>query len=280
MIKVQKSDGNFGAVITGVSTDRVLSAKDMDLIRLALAEHTAIIINDLDENPEWLLKLGQSFGPLQPHILDQYHHPISSEMSIITANMDSDESRSTKKPAGAFWHSDLSYTATPSDAIFLYATHVPTDGGDTMVANTAMAYAALSDDMKARIAPLTGVHRYGWNGGGAITQLSEEQRRKTPDVEHPVVRTHPITGQQILFVNPGFTMAIKGLAQSESDDLLAELFEHQIQPEFQYRHKWRPGQLVILDNRASMHCAVAGYSEPMRKLRMIVGCTDQALLAA
>ena len=280
MIKVQKSDGAFGAVVTGVSTDQVLSAKDMDQIRMALAEHTAIIINNLDEDAEWLLKLGRSFGPLQPHILDQYHHPISSEMSIITANMDSGESRSTKKPAGAFWHSDLSYTATPSDAIFLYASHVPTDGGDTMVANTAMAYDALSDDMKALIGPLTGIHRYGWNGGGAITQLSEEQRRKTPDVEHPVVRIHPITGQKILFVNPGFTMAIKGLEQRESDDLLAELFEHQNQLQFQYRHKWQPGQLVILDNRASMHCAVAGYSEPMRKLRMIVGCTDQALLAA
>lgn len=280
MIEVQKSDGAFGAIVTGLSTDRPLSGADMDLIKGALAEHTAVIINDLDEDPEWLLGLGQSFGPLQPHILDQFHHPISSEMSIITANMDSGESRATKKPAGAFWHSDLSYTATPSDAIFLYATHVPTDGGDTMVANTAMAYDALDDAMKARIAPLIGIHRYGWNGGGAITQLTEEQRRKTPDVEHPIVRVHPVTGQKILFVNPGFTMAIKDLDPSESKELLAELFEHQIQPQFQYRHKWQPRQLVILDNRASMHCAVAGYSEPMRKLRMIVGCTDQTLLAA
>ena len=280
MIEVQKSNARFGAVVSGVSTDRVLSKDDMEGIREALAQHTAIVVNDLDEDPEWLLCLGRSFGPLQPHILDQYHHPVSSEMSIITANMDSGESRTTKKPAGAFWHSDLSYTATPSDAIFLYATHVPTDGGDTMVANTAMAYDALSDEIKSRIASLTGIHRYGWNGGGAITQLTDEQRLKTPDVEHPVVRTHPITGQKILFVNPGFTMAIKNMDTAESEDLLAELFSHQTQPEFQYRHKWQPRQLVILDNRASMHCAIAGYTEPMRKLRMIVGCTDQALLAA
>lgn len=280
MIEVQKSDDAFGAVVMGLSTDCPLSGTDMGVIKAALAEHTAVIVNNLDEDPGWLLGLGQSFGPLQPHILDQFHHPISSEMSIITANMDSGESRATKKPAGAFWHSDLSYTGTPSDAIFLYATHVPTDGGDTMVANTAMAYEALDDAMKDRIAPLTGIHRYGWNGGGAITQLTEEQRRKTPDVEHPIVRVHPVTGQKILFVNPGFTMAIKDLDPSESEELLAELFEHQVQPQFQYRHKWQPRQLIILDNRASMHCAVAGYSEPMRKLRMIVGCTDQMLLAA
>lgn len=280
MLNVQKSDGPFGAVIEGLSTDSPLTDADVATVKSAVAEHTAVIINDLDENPEWLLHLGQSFGPLQPHILDQYHHPLSSEMSIITANMDSGESRKTKKPAGAFWHSDLSYTSTPSDAIFLYATHVPTDGGDTMVANTAMAYDALEEDMKSRIDNLTAIHRYGWNGGGAITQLTEEQRKKTPDVEHPVVRVHPMTGQRILYVNPGFTMAIKGMNQAESDELLAELFEHQMNPAFQYRHKWQERQLIILDNRASMHCAVAGYSEPMRKIRMIVGCTDEALLAA
>lgn len=280
MIEVQKSDRPFGAAISGMSTDTMLSEDDMAIVKSALAEHTAIIINDLDEDPDWLLRLGQSFGPLQPHILDQFHHPLSSEMSIITANMDSGESRATRKPAGAFWHSDLSYTSTPSDAIFLYATHVPSDGGDTMVANTAMAYEALDDSMKGRISNLIGIHRYGWNGGGAITHLNEEQQRKTPDVEHPVVRVHPITGHKILFVNPGFTMAIKGMTLSESDALLNELFDHQQDTAFQYRHKWQTRQLVILDNRASMHCAVAGYKEPMRKLRMIVGCTDEALLAA
>lgn len=271
---------NFGAVVTGVSTDTPLTAGDIEQIKDALAKHTAVVINDLDEDPEWLLTLGRGFGPLQPHILDQYHHPVSSEMSIITANMGNQESRTTKKPAGAFWHSDLSYTATPSDGIFLYASHVPSDGGDTMVANTQLAYDALSDVMKKRIDGLVGIHRYGYRGGDAITNLNEEQQKKTPDVEHRVVRTHPRTGKKILFVNPGFTMCIKGMDRAESDALLEELFEHQLKPEFRYTHKWQTRQLVILDNRASMHCAVAGYSEPMRKLRMIIGCTDAEMLAA
>ncbi len=271
---------NFGAVVTGVSTDTPLTAGDIEQIKDVLAKHTAVVINDLDEDPEWLLTLGRGFGPLQPHILDQYHHPVSSEMSIITANMGNQESRTTKKPAGAFWHSDLSYTATPSDGIFLYASHVPSDGGDTMVANTQLAYDALPDDMKKRIDGLVGIHRYGYRGGDAITNLNEEQQKKTPDVEHRVVRTHPRTGKKILFVNPGFTMCIKGMDRAESDALLEELFEHQLKPEFRYTHKWQTRQLVILDNRASMHCAVAGYSEPMRKLRMIIGCTDAEMLAA
>jgi taurine dioxygenase len=281
MIKITPlKDEAFGAVVSGVSTDEPLTPEDIEQIKDALAEHTAVVINDLDENPEWLLNLGRGFGPLQPHILDQYHHPMSSEMSIITANMGNQESRTTKKPAGAFWHSDQSYLATPSDAIMLYSTHVPSDGGDTMVANTQLAYDALSDDMKARISGLVGIHRYGYRGGEAITNLNEEQRKKTPDVEHPVVRTHPRSGKKILYVNPGFTMSIKGISPEESDALLEELFAHELKEEFRYVHKWSKGQLAILDNRQSMHCAVAGYSEPMRKLRMIVGCTDAEILAA
>ena len=95
-----------------------------------------------------------------------------------------------------------------------------------------------------------------------------------------MVRTHPRTGRKILYVNPGFTMSIKGMAPEESDALLEELFEHELKAEFRYTHKWSKGQLAILDNRQSMHCAVAGYKDPMRKLRMIVGCTDAEILAA
>lgn len=275
------ADAPFGAVVSGISTSTPLTPEDIHAVKMAVAEHTAVAINDLDEDPEWLLTLGRGFGPLQPHILDQYHHPLTSEMSIITANMDGNaESRKTKKPAGAFWHSDLSYTRTPSDAIFLYATHVPTDGGDTMVASTQLAYEALSDRMKARLEGLVGIHRYGWNGGGAITALNAEQQARTPDVEHPIVRNHPLTGRKILFISPGYTMCIKGMDRAESDALLEELFEHQLDPAFRYTHKWAKRQLVILDNRGANHCAVAGYSKPMRKLRMIVGCTDPQALAA
>ncbi len=281
MIKVTPLDDEaFGAVVSGIVTDHPLTDDTIDVIKDALAKHTAIVINDLDEAPDWLLRLGRGFGSLEPHILDQFHHPASPEMSIITANMGNQESRTTKKPAGAFWHSDLSYTSTPSDAIFLYASHVPSDGGDTMVASTQLAYDGLSDEMKARLESVVCIHRYGWNGGQAITSLTEEQKKKTPDVEHKVIRTHPRTGKKILFVNPGFTMCVKDMDRAEGDTLLSELYEHQLNPAFRYRHKWTPRQLVILDNRASMHCAIAGYSEPMRKLRMIVGCTDAEILAA
>ena len=274
-IEVAPLPGPVGAEIRGVDPSRLLTDEEFRQIEQALLDHVGIVINDLEENFDWLLDFGRRFGPLKHHILTQYHHPKTPEMSIITANMGNEESRKTSKPAGAFWHSDLSYEKDPSDAIFLYATHVPGDGGDTLVANTCLAYEALPEKSKKRIEGLTAIHRYGWNGGGAITEPDPERRAQYPDVEHPVVRTHARTGKKILYINPGFTMCIKDMDRTESDELLAELFAHVLKPEFQYRHKWKKNQLIGLDNRASMHCAIAGYSEPMRKLRMIVGCTER-----
>ena len=93
---------------------------------------------------------------------------------------------------------------------------------------------------------------------------------------HPVVRVHARTGRRSLFVNPGYTMCIHGVARDESDGILGELFAHIEGPEFCYRHRWAVGQLVGIDNRATLHCAMANYREPMRKLRMIIGCTERA----
>ncbi len=274
-IEVAPLSGPIGAEIVGIDASRLLTEQEFRQIEQALLDHVGIVINDLEDNFDWLIDFGRRFGPLKEHILTQYHHPKTPEMSVITANMDNTESRKTGKPAGAFWHSDLSYEKDPSDAIFLYATHVPGDGGDTLVANNCMAYEALPEKTKKRIEGLTAIHRYGWNGGGAITEPDPERRAQYPDVEHPVVRVHARTGRKILYVNPGFTMRIKDMDSRESDDLLAELFEHLLKPEFQYRHKWKKSQLVGLDNRASMHRAVDGYKQPMRKLRMIVGCTER-----
>jgi alpha-ketoglutarate-dependent taurine dioxygenase len=273
------SDQPLGAIVRGLSASRSLSDADFRVVEQALLDHLAIVVPDLDEGFDWLIDLGRRFGPLVPHILTQYHHPRTPEMSIITANMGNAESRRTAKPAGAFWHSDLSYCADPSDAILLYATHVPRDGGDTLVANMHMAWEALPERLKRRIEGRIAIHRYGWNGGGAITEPDPARRAQYPDVEHPLVRVHPRTGRRLLFANPGYTMCVKDMDRAESDALLAAVFEHALDPAFQYRHRWSARQLVAIDNRACLHCAVGGYREPMRKLRMIVGCTERPAAA-
>jgi taurine dioxygenase len=273
-VVVEPLDAPLGAVITGVDTGARLSDRDFRIIEQALLDHLAVVF-DVREDFDWLLDFGRRFGPLVPHILTQFHHPRTPEMSIISANMDDAESRTTAKPAGAFWHSDLSYCRDPSDAIFLYATHVPSDGGDTLIANMQRAYEALPSSLRNAIEGLTATHRYGWGGKGAITEPDPERRAQYPDVEHPVVRVHARTGRRSLFVNPGYTMCINGVPRDEGDAMLDELFAHIAKDAFCYRHRWTAGQLVGIDNRATLHCAMADYREPMRKLRMIVGCTER-----
>ncbi len=272
-LEVRPLDGPYGAEIFGVDTSRTLSDEDFTLVHQAMLDHVLIILSEIDESHDWLLDFGRRFGPLVPHALAQYHHPRSSDLSIIAANLETAEARKTAKPAGSFWHSDLSYMARPSDAIFLYSTIIPSSGGDTMTANMFLAYEALPSAMKDRIEGLSALHVWGWNTGGASPALDKE----LPAAEHPMVRVHPETGRRSLFVSPGYTMKIVGIEAQESDDLLEALFEHAVRPEFQLRHKWSLNQLVGLDNRASMHCAVADYTEPRRMLRMIVGCTEQAV---
>ena len=275
-VGVEPLDAPLGAVLTGIDTQQPLSDTDFQVVEQALLEHLAIVIAEVEEDFDWLLDFGRRFGPLTPHILTRFHHPKTPEMSVITANMDNAESRETAKPAGAFWHSDLSYCRDPSDAIFLYATHVPCDGGDTLIANMQLAYEALPAARRRAIEGLSATHRYGWGGKGAITEPDPERLARYPEVTHPVVRVHARTGRRSLFVNPGYTMCINGMPRDQSDAILDELFAHIERPEFCYRHRWAVGQLVGIDNRATLHCAVADYLDPMRKLRMIVGCAERA----
>jgi len=266
-IKIEPLEGPIGARVLGLDSRAPLTDADFHKVEQAMLDHVAIVVPELEENVTWLRDFGRRFGPLVPHVLDQYHHPETFEMV---------ESRTTPVPAGAFWHSDLSYCRDPSDAIFLYATHVPSDGGDTLIANTQRAYEALPAAHRKTIDGLTATHRYGWRGKGAITEPDAQCRAQYPDVVHPVVRVHARTGRRSLFVNPGYTVCINGVPADERDAILDELFAHMQAPECCYRHHWAAGQLVGIDNRATLHCAIADYQEPMRKLRMIVGCTERA----
>ena len=272
-MEVSVSPDGFGAEIRGISTSQPLSDDELAALHDALVSHRAIVVHDLDEDVGWLCRLGRHFGPLVPHILDQYHHPETDEVSIIARNMDSPESRTTATPAGSFWHTDLTYKSEPSDAIFLYATHLPTQGGDTLVTDLAAAYADLSKATKERIENLTATHRFGWNTGGGTPKLTDSQENAHPDVMHSVVRGHPMTGEKVLYVNPGYTMCINELPRIEGDALLDALFAHSLNEKYQHRHHWEKGMLLGLDNRATMHKAVNDYDEPRRMLRMIVGHT-------
>jgi taurine dioxygenase len=159
----------------------------------------------------------------------------------------------------------------PSLGSLLLCHEMPEIGGDTMWANMVQAYDTLSEVMKGFLSGLKAVHDYSHAYDTYFAHLKErppltpEQRTKTPPVEHPMVRTHPVTGRKALYVNPGFTTGIAGMPREESQPILDFLFRHATRPEFIYRHKWRVHDMIFWDNRCTMHYALSDYDFSVRR---------------
>lgn len=256
----------LGAKITGINLSGPLDDDTAAGLRAALFEHILLVFPGQALTPKQLAEFCCLFGPITRHILDQFYHPDEPDLSIISNVAESGKSRTTARTAGSYWHSDLSYIAKPVDASMLYAIEVPETGGDTLFANLYEAFETLPVDMRARLRDLTAVHNLmSGTGSDAKVALSDAQHAKVPDAIHPVVRRHPETGREALFVNPGFTRRIVELEQAEGDALLTQLYDHATEECFTYRHKWHVSDLTLFDGRASMHSATGGYTGADRR---------------
>ncbi len=242
----------LGAELLGVD----LGHADDSLFRSiagALAEHQVLFFRDQDISVEAQMALGSWFGELVAHPNDPglEGHP---EVMIIHAD------ESSKRVAGESWHSDVSCDPEPPLGSILRIHTLPDTGGDTLFSSMYAAYNALSEPMRRFLDGLTAIH------DGAPYYRSVNQRigrddggRTYPQAEHPVVRTHPVTGRKVLFVNEMFTTQIVGLSRAESDALLRFLFEHIRQPQFQCRFRWGKNSIAFWDNRCVQHQAIWDY---------------------
>jgi taurine dioxygenase len=223
---------------------------------------------------------------LEQHVRKESRLARTPEILIVSNVLDEEGNAIGSQDAGRFWHSDLSYKREPSMLSALYALEVPEKAGrvlgDTSFASTTAAYEALPEETRQRIAGLKNVHSYRHyrakniaaqkseqaRGGRVIQEhvLTEEQLKSVPDVETPVVRTHPVTKRKGLFVNEAHTSHISGMPREDSDMLLAQLYRHIVRPEFIYTHTWRAGDLLIWDNCAVQHKATFDYDLPLRRL--------------
>ncbi len=179
--------------------------------------------------------------------------------------------------AGQAWHTDMSYSETIAFLNVLYALEVPQrDGvplGDTLFINLRAAYDDLPEGIKSQIEGRTATHDFAklWDEmrerpGSIRKPLTAEQRAQKPPVSHPLVLTHPVNGRKSLYCNPGYTVSIDGMPQSESEELLAFLFEHQMKPQFQYAHHWAKGDVLVWDNLWTIHNAVGDYGPDEHRL--------------
>jgi taurine dioxygenase len=242
-------------------------------IEQAFHDNTVIYFRGQQLSNERHIAFSRRFGELEIHVLKRFLLPDHAEIMLISNVKDENGENIGLADAGFTWHTDVSYLKRPSRCTLLYAKEVPyRDGkalGDTLFTNTIAAYEALSETMKRRLAGLQAIHRYSARTRVANSprpKLTQKQLDETPDVVHPIVRTHAWTGRKSLYVTAGECIGIEGLPDDEGVALIEELHAHCLRPQFQYRHKWRVGDLLMWDNAASMHLAICDYALPERRL--------------
>ena len=266
-VRVRRTGVNLGARITGVDLRQPLSDAQFGAIEAALVENELIVFEDQDITSQHLLDFGRRFGELTVHPFA----PHEKEAPVLI-KFRNDE---TTPPFGTdVWHSDETFRAEPPMATILVAKEVPAVGGDTMFASMTAAYDALSDRMQSFVSGLEAVHDF--KPFKALFDGSLEARRQLQALElqhppqvHPVVRLHPVSGRKVLFVNPQFTIAIKGMDERESRSLLDTLFHQALIPEVQHRLHWSPHMIAMWDNRSTQHYAVHDYYPQRRYMERV-----------
>lgn len=200
------------------------------------------------------------FGPPEPHVIDQFHHPDIADI-LILSNVKRDGAPTGLADAGTYFHTDYSYLDIPARATTLYSIQVPKLGGDTLFANQYAAYDDLSAAMKRRIEPLVGLHHYGNRDDldpasrTVASLLSEDQEDRMQWVRHRIARPHPVTGRVALYAVSGSSFGIEGWPDDEARDLLDELKRHATQPKYQLRLQYGVGDVVVWDNASLLHSA-------------------------
>jgi len=205
------------------------------------------------------------FGPAIPQVAQKLTD--LPEIAIISSEDRDFQGDGKKLVAGADWHTDDSYRAVPCSLTTLYALAIPSNGGDTQFTNMYRAYADLDAATRQRIDGLKVVHSYySTRTNQTVPTRNAAELAATPDVVHPLVRTHPETGRKALYMNPTRMEEIVGLGRADSDALLDRLIAHATQEKYQYRHRWQLGDIVIWDNRCTMHKANPDYARGERRL--------------
>jgi len=259
-IAVNRKGEALGAEVVGVDLNRIDDA-GFALVHRALLDHCVIAIRDQNLEPAAQVAFTRRLGEPDIHVAEQFLMPEHREILMLSNRKRPDGSAIGFEEAGRYWHSDVSYGRRPVAVSLLYAVEIPPEGGDTMFVNMYRAYETLPEATRQRIAGLTAYHSFIASLSGKTeaqanrVKLSAEAMRRLEEVPHPMVRTHPETGRKALYVNPGFTTRVAGLSEDESRGLLTELFKHSTRPEFIYRHQWRPHDVLMWDNRCTMHHA-------------------------
>jgi taurine dioxygenase len=263
-----------GALVEGVDLAQDLDDETFALIDEAYDRHSVLVFRGQDLTPEQHIAFGARFGPLEIHVVKKALLAGYPEI-LLVSNVKNEQGEDIGlSDAGQTWHTDTSYRKKPSRGSILYALEIPrgddgTSLGNTKFASTAKAYEDLPKPMKDRLAGKKAVHSYGFRkrpAGSERAKITATVLHETPDIAHPVVRTHPRTGRKALYVFEGECIGIEGMPADEAVPLIHDLTEHIIQDQYIYEHHWEVGDVVMWDNAATMHLAICDYKLPRRRL--------------
>ena len=252
----------LGAEITGIDLSRQVDESIFAEIQDVWHQSLVLLLRDQKLSEQDQVRFAEKFGP--PAVIHTKQFVRNHPAVMLISNIREDGKLIGALPDGEMhFHTDQCHQERPAMASMLYALEVPSTGGNTLFANGYKAYETLPAEIKRRIEGRKALNAYDYDT--AATKRGTRLAQGVPSYVHPVVRTHPATGRKALYVNRLMTVRIEGLSAHESGELLAFLFDHQERPEFVYEHIWRAGDLVIWDNRCTLH-ARTDFSPNERRL--------------
>ena len=271
-IEVRPIAGALGAEIGGVDLNGEVSDAAIAAIRRAWLKHCVIFFRDQALAPAQFLSFARRFGEIVEYPFIKGIEGFPEIIPVVKL-----EHETTN--FGGIWHSDTSYLPKPQMATMLIAREVPRHGGDTMFANTYLAYETLSDGMKQMLEGLIAVNSSRKADASRTREDRVKEMRRDDALqeyvgEHPVVRTHPETGRKALYVNVAHSMRFKDMTEAESAPLLNYLIQHQTRPEFTCRFRWQVGSIAFWDNRCTQHNPVNDYHGYRRAMHRITLAGD------
>jgi len=271
MLDTRPLSPDFGLEASGVDLSQPLSDTAFADLERTFFRAQVLVLRNQSLTPARYVAFARRFGPPEPHVIDQFHHPADPNI-LILSNRRKDGQPIGLADAGTYFHTDYSYLQVPARATMLYSIEVPSSGGNTLFANQYAAYDDLAESMKQRIEGLVAIHHYGNRkvpdemSRTAASPLTAEQKAKMPLITHPIVRPHPVTGRRALYAVSGSSYGIVDMPDDEAVALLDELAAHATQRQYVHSLSYRVGDLVIWDNASLLHSATLTDPDDPRTL--------------
>ncbi len=256
-LETRPLDNSFACEVVGLRLWEPLNVQTVNELRALWAHHGVLVFRRQALSEHELADFSALFGPLERIVRTEWASPVRPEVGLISNLKDAQG-----KPIGGLgdgeiqWHSDQSYMLNPATGAMLYALELPPEGGSTSWVDLCAAYAGLPDQLKRAVDGRRGIFSYvkrlaGYQGVDRV--ISEEAKRKTPPILHPLVHTHPVTGRKALYLDSTTTIGIEDMNDTSGSALLEEIYEFATRQDFVYRHHWRVGDALLWDNGFTMH---------------------------